>query len=623
MLALRIVLCLPLACAPALAGEGPSAPLPVSAEADAGESRSRGSPASSGPLVPLPETPPPLVTDGRRGLAETLDVPLPDAPPEAAVRVSPAEAFPPPAWPDLPAIAAVPPPPPPALPGIAVSPPPPFPWLPAIAVIPDAPGVAAPRALDPATVAASLERARRDGRIGKAEAEAIAGHYAARDHRALWTSPRGWTAAGERLRAALAASGAHGLDPARYRTTGGFHGREEGIAPALAAADVSLSVAAVRYARELRVGRVEPRRIHPLITPRLDPPDAGAVLSALAATDDPDTALQLQAPPHLGYHLLRARLAEAMAERDASGPIAIPSGAAIRAGQRDARVPLVRLRLGLPFGGGDVYDRDLSRAVAEEQGRLGLSRSGVFDEATRAALSRGPQERAIADILANMELWRFVPRDLGNDHIMVNAPSFRVEVIENGRLAFAERAIVGKDETQTPFFSGEMDHIVVNPSWYVPPGILERDKRYTDPAWAAARGYEIRQRGKVVTVRVPPSSTNALGKVKFMFPNSHAVYLHDTNARGLFNAPGRALSNGCVRIENPMRLAAHLFAADGWTRERFERLAGGGERPMRLKEKMPVHLVYLTLAPDAEGRLQAFPDIYGHVARLGRLLAAD
>ncbi len=121
-------------------------------------------------------------------------------------------------------------------------------------------------------------------------------------------------------------------------------------------------------------------------------------------------------------------------------------------------------------------------------------------------------------------------------------------------------------------------------------------------------------------MRVPPSSSNALGYVKFMFPNHHAVYLHDTPNRGLFNARVRTLSNGCVRVENPMRLAALLFENQGFTEERFRRMQGGGERRMNLTEKVPVHLGYFTLSVGADGSIDRHPDIYGHAQRLRQLL---
>ncbi|MGL4242041.1 MAG: L,D-transpeptidase family protein, partial [Beijerinckiaceae bacterium] len=187
-------------------------------------------------------------------------------------------------------------------------------------------------------------------------------------------------------------------------------------------------------------------------------------------------------------------------------------------------------------------------------------------------------------------------------------------------VALEARIIVGKSDTQTPFFSDTMDHIVVNPSWYIPPGILKREPKYLNPDYAAARGYEIRTRGSITTVRVPPGSSNALGYVKFMFPNDHAVYLHDTPNRGLFGARVRTLSNGCVRVENPMRLAALLFESEGMTEERFRRMQGGGERRMNLPRKMPVHLGYFTMTVGPDGALARHPDVYGHALRLRQLL---
>jgi len=180
--------------------------------------------------------------------------------------------------------------------------------------------------------------------------------------------------------------------------------------------------------------------------------------------------------------------------------------------------------------------------------------------------------------------------------------------------------VVGKEKTQTPFFSDQMDHIVVNPSWYVPPGILKREPQYLDPAWAAAHGYEIRNQRGYTSVRMPPGASNALGYVKFMFPNEHAVYLHDTPKRTLFNARNRSLSNGCVRVENPFQLAAILMAQNGWSEAGLRGLIGRGERHMKLPEKMPIHLAYFTLTSDSSGNLERHPDIYGHSQRVKQLI---
>lgn len=572
-------------CLPVLAAD-PEDGLRTSALAT--EAPGEANPAGAAPPmeIPLPDVAEPPVTGDGRGLEPTITIILPPPPDPAEITLM-----------LQPAIA------------VATPPEPPFPTIDA----PDA-GV-----LVQATVERQLGRLVGNGLLGRAESADVLEFYNRRDFRPAWTHALGWTARGGKVREALAAADRDGLDPARYRTVSGFHGGMEALAPAIALADVELSVAVVRYARDLRNGRVPPRRIHPLVTPRLDPPDTAGLLSDLSAADDPAALLARQAPPHAGYLALRRRLAEVRAQARETATVRVPAGPTLRAGMRDPRVPLIRLAAGLPAGTDDVYSRELAGEIARLQRQAGLPASGHFTDQTGRALGTGTGEEG--EIIANMELWRLVPRELGENHIFVNAPSFRMEVVSGGEVAFSARTIVGKDDTQTPFFSDEMDHIVINPSWYVPPGILKRDKRYLDPAWTAARGYEMRRKGNIVTVRVPPGGANALGAVKFMFPNDHAVYLHDTNARGLFGNANRALSNGCVRVENPMRLAAWLFADQGWTEERFQRLVGQGERPMRLREKLPIHLVYLTLTPGPAGTLERHPDIYGHVGRLRQLLA--
>jgi murein L,D-transpeptidase YcbB/YkuD len=287
---------------------------------------------------------------------------------------------------------------------------------------------------------------------------------------------------------------------------------------------------------------------------------------------------------------------------------------------RDPRVPLIRARLGLGYDTEAVYDRKVSIKVASLQRDAGLPADGIFTPQTRLAMLGkwpGPEE---LEILANMEFWRWMPRYLGQSHILVNVPALGMTLNRNGSVIHEARVIVGKEQTQTPFFSDLMDHVVVNPSWYVPPGIMKREPKYRDPAWAAAHGYEIRTHRGYTSVRMPPGASNALGYIKFMFPNEHSVYLHDTPKRTLFNARDRVLSNGCVRVENPFQLAALLMASDGWTEERLRSLIGRGERSIKLGEKMPIHLAYFTLTTDASGNLQRHPDIYGHSQRLKQLM---
>jgi len=217
--------------------------------------------------------------------------------------------------------------------------------------------------------------------------------------------------------------------------------------------------------------------------------------------------------------------------------------------------------------------------------------------------------RLEGDILANMERWRWLPADMGARHVWVNIPEFKLRLVKDGRTTYEARVIVGKPDTQTPVFSDEMDHAVVNPSWYVPPSIF-KNEFYSDPDYAAARGYEVvRGKNGALSIRQPPGERNALGFIKFMFPNQHAVYLHDTPNRRLFGAEKRAFSHGCVRLDQPFRFGEFVLGAE-WTEARLKRLIGRGERRIPLPQKVKVHLTYFTVFVDERGELRQAADLY-------------
>src|SRR4051794_21260960 len=223
--------------------------------------------------------------------------------------------------------------------------------------------------------------------------------------------------------------------------------------------------------------------------------------------------------------------------------------------------------------------------------------------------TRPSGSRLEGDILANMERWRWLPADLGTRHIWVNVPEYRLRVLDHGRLIHEARVIVGKPDTPTPLFSEMMDHAIVNPSWNVPPSIF-KNEFYSDPAYAASRGYQVvRTKDGGISVRQPPGERNALGFIKFMFPNQHAVYLHDTPNRSLFTAQRRAFSHGCVRLDQPFRFGEFVLGPD-WSEGRLRSLIGKGERTIRLPEKIPVHLTYFTLLADDKGELHQIADLY-------------
>ena len=284
---------------------------------------------------------------------------------------------------------------------------------------------------------------------------------------------------------------------------------------------------------------------------------------------------------------------------------------------RGARVDPARLsrlitpKLELPAG-----DAVLTRlAAAKDAGAALLSYNPPHAgyRALKAKLAEARREpsraRLEGDILANMERWRWLPADMGRRHIWVNVPEFKLRLVADGRPIHEARVIVGKPETPTPLFSDTMEHAIVNPSWYVPPSIF-KNEFYSDPAYAASRGYQVvRTRDGGISVRQPPGERNALGFIKFMFPNQHAVYLHDTPNRSLFNAERRAFSHGCVRLDQPFRFGEFVLGPE-WSEGRLRSLIGKGERTIRLPEKIPVHLTYFTLVADDKGELHQIADLY-------------
>jgi murein L,D-transpeptidase YcbB/YkuD len=459
-------------------------------------------------------------------------------------------------------------------------------------------------------IAAQAEAATALPRLAARERADIVAAYAANDNQPFWIDGKGWSAAAKRLVAQLARAAQDGLRAEDYAPPV-FEASDKA---SLAEADLRLSALAVLYARDARGGRIDPRRLSRLITPTLDLPSATEVLSELTGASDPGAVLAAYNPPHAGYRRLKAKLAELRSDRPDATPVArIPAGPALRLGMRDARVPLIRARLGLGTSEEPVFDRSTAMAVAEFQKQAGLRADGVVSDRTIAALAMPRSSRLESDVVAQMERWRWLPADLGAAHIIVNIPEYRMRVMRDGRSVHEARVIVGKPESATPVFSHKMDHVVVNPSWFVPPSILKKEflpGLAADPDYAAKRGYVVTRRGKTISVRQPPGERNALGWIKFMFPNDHAVYLHDTPNRRLFGADKRAFSHGCVRVENPFALADQVLGPE-WSSERLKRLIGSGERTIKLPQPLAIHLVYETHVVNEAGTVTTFDDLYG------------
>jgi murein L,D-transpeptidase YcbB/YkuD len=467
-------------------------------------------------------------------------------------------------------------------------------------------------------------RSRLDGmetlhpRLDAAQRDAVIRFYEARGFASLWidgTQERPfWNAHAKAIQGRIQAAGEDALEPSHYALpTLGVVSRES--MADLAKTEIALSLAAILYARDARGARIDVPRLHKLITPELEIPDSDMVLGMLAGSADAGAALHAYNPQHRGYVLLRERLADLRINRPTRPVVHIPEGPILRVGMRDARVPLIRARFGVYASETEdgLYDRRIASAVEAFQRENGLAADGIIGQQTMAALLAEDPARQEGDIIANMERWRWLPSDLGTRSIVVNIPEYMMRVMDGDVVIHEARSIVGRTDAPTPVFSDRMNHIVVNPSWTIPPTIMRNEVLpglRADPDYALKKGYEVIRHGNNITVRQPPGPNNALGMIKFMFPNGHHVYLHDTPSRGLFNTLNRAHSSGCVRIENPFKLADILLADAGWGEERLRRLVGGAERTVRISPAVPVHLTYFTLTVDDGGQLRAFADVY-------------
>ena len=446
--------------------------------------------------------------------------------------------------------------------------------------------------------------------------EAIAAFYHARQNAPLWVDGTHLSAAARSVLSRIDRAGEDGLTLHAYPVPV----LRDATPTQLAEAELALSEAVVAYAQQAGGARIDPLQINRLITSKRTIPEVPAILSSVVGATDAGVALQAFNPPQPGYAELRKKLAE-IRQATPMARTGIPSGPTLKLGMRDARVPLVRSRFGLdarPVDVADdlVYDTKVAGAVAEFQRSNGLPVSGALTPRTIAMLSGGNPTRLENELLANMERWRWVPRDLGPDHLMVNVPDYSLDLVHDGTVIHHARVVVGKPDHQTPVFSDAMRFIIVNPYWNVPLSIIKKEmlpKLAENPNYFTDHGYEVVERNGMTYVRQPPGEDNALGRIKFMFPNQHSVYLHDTNARALFGKDKRAFSHGCVRVDQPFKLAEAVLGADrGWTAKRIEKMVGGNERTINLPAPLPIHIVYFTAYVDDHGGLQLRDDVYGY-----------
>ncbi len=403
--------------------------------------------------------------------------------------------------------------------------------------------------------------------------------------------------------------------------------------------DVLLTDAVAGMVDHMRYGRVRPASVNPAwnMDPRDGAPPLEEILGQIKASRDLREAIESARPNHFIYQGLAKELAKMREIAAKDGWPTVPAGNPIKPGAVDPRVPVVRARLsvtgefaGEPVSAPNRYEDRLVAAVKAFQEQHRLKDSGVIDKVTVAALNVPATTRA-AQIRVNMERARWVLGGLENTFMLVNIPAFKAYFIQDGKNIWEARTQVGDEGKETPTFRAQMRTVVLNPDWTVPQSILTNELMPDGMAAIQKKGLRFYDgNGNEVdpsrvkpdeidhyTLKQPAGPKNALGRVKFLFPNKYSIYLHDTPSQHLFDSNVRTFSHGCIRLENALELAAILLKPMGWDEGRIqEAIAGGETQNVNLKDPFPVVIVYWTVSVGASGGMHYAADIYGQDPKL-------
>ena len=528
----------------------------------------------------------------------------------------------------------------------------------------------APVAAEPgaAAIFAELTAKTQAIRVTPDERKAIIAAYEMSGFKPFWVNADGLGARGQGVLAILAAAEEEGLSPADYlpQALGSYADSpavHQGDALHLARLDLGLTAAALAYARHASSGRIIPDRLTSYndISPvRADPV---AVVKLMQYSPFPDAYLKGLQPKHPAYAAFKSALADLRVAWAEGADEPIPSGKRINPGKSDPRVALVRARLermglavpepvyhaegleklsaqSVPGTDAELLDEKLSDVLKGFQKKSSLKQTGAIDTLTVKALNRNTAKQDISRLVLNMDRLRWLPKDLGVRHVFVNQAAFEAEVMDHGKEVWRTRVVVGKSDTQTVAFHDMMETVVFNPSWGIPQSIMTNEMLpilRRDPTYLDRKGFEVFDKhGKKVksasvkwasygdkvpfTFYQPPGEDNALGEIKFLFPNRHDIYMHDTPSRALFQRPVRAFSHGCVRVQDPRKFAELVAGLSA--EEIGERIASGTSQSFRLKQKLPVHITYFTAWPLANGRIAYFDDVYGRDVHMEEALGS-
>ena len=462
----------------------------------------------------------------------------------------------------------------------------------------------------------------------KGERAGIEAFYRERNYAPLWVNNGAPSARATEAIAYLRGVDADGLEPSEYPVPD-FKSTDPA---AMAETELKFTDTILTFARHAQNGRVHWSRVSSDIFYNQEPVEPAAVLGGLAGSKTAGEVLGSYLPQHSLYTALKAKLAEARKQRGDNASTRVASGPVLKTGKvlvQDERVPLLREKFGLAGDKSDItYDKELEDAVSKFQKKHGLPASGSLTAATVDALN-GPRRDRDADIIiANLERWRWLPHDIGKTRVVVNIPDYTLRLTRDDQLYWNTRIVVGKPNLPTPIMSATMKFITVNPTWNVPPSIIANEylpALRSDPDALHRIGLKIEQnRDGTVRIFQPPGDGNALGRIRFNFPNKFLVYQHDTPDKHLFAHDKRAYSHGCMRVQDPLmygeKLLSIVLPKENYTAERLRRMFGGSEVNIDFPVHIPVHLTYQTAYVDDAGKLVIRDDVYGRDAALIAIL---
>ena len=399
------------------------------------------------------------------------------------------------------------------------------------------------------------------------------------------------------------------------------------------------------YARQAQSGRMHWSQVSADIQYPDHPIDPTEVLTNVTTAKDASAALDSYNPPQKLYRELKAKLAELRGQGD--GPVVqIADGPALKftpargkkqpaVEMEDARVPQLRAKLGISENADDThYDARVAEAVRKFQEGAELKPTGVLDDRTVRAINSPKRDRQIDTVIVNMERWRWLPRQLGapaigNAYVILNIPDYTLKVMQNGAQVWTTKVVTGQPGIHaTPLLTETMKFITVNPTWNVPPSIIYNEylpALQQDPTVLQRMGLRLeRARDGSIHISQPPGEANALGRIRFNFPNKFLVYQHDTPDKNLFNKDERAFSHGCMRVQNPDQYAATLLNItvpnEHYTPEKIRSMYGHSEIDLKFPTPIPVNITYQTAFVDDAGKLQFRKDVYGRDATMLALL---